>query len=82
MIRFSIYISSRKHRLPIPTKSALIVHSEYPSGGLNLDAGHFGQLSEPELTFQIAGSNRIHSCSHVPVPDCIPVLLLPVSRIH
>ena len=28
------------------TRATLIACSEYPSGGLNLDAGHFGQLSE------------------------------------
>ena len=52
---------------------------KYSAGGLNLDPGHFGQLSWSELSSLTADPDLMRSCPHVSVPDRIPVLLLPVS---
>lgn len=78
--RFSTSTLYREHYLSIPVESMLTCSRKYTAGGLNLDPGHFGQLSGSELISQIADPDSVCSCSHVSVPDRIPVLLLPVSR--
>lgn len=57
--------------------------SDYGSGGLNLNPGHFSQLSvccrrcNPEHTADLV----YYSCFDVSVPDHLPILPLSVSAI-
>jgi len=56
--------------------------SDYESGGLNLNAGHFAQLSRLVSCGQHIGiSLVVRSCVDVPSSNCIPVLSLSVSDV-
>jgi hypothetical protein len=60
--------------------SILILSRDYASGGLNLTAGHFAQLSvPPDHSKNSFNLRALYSCLDVPCPDCLPILSLSVS---
>lgn len=81
MTRFSIYTSYREYaRL---AQAALLAHGDYddrkyPSGGLNLNAGNFSQLSKFRPFFVSRAYSAFTSCPHVPGTNRVSVLLLSV----
>lgn len=81
MTRFSIYTSYREYAGLAQT--VLLAHGDYddrkyPSGGLNLNAGNFSQLSKFRPFFVGRAYSAVISCPHVPGTNRVSVLLLPV----